>query len=83
MTDLIFIGANDKLTQEDVFKRFKENELVSIYSAAKASVDVEIWLDRFKAATYLDKTDAEFVNGIYKLELAGLIAAGRAAEILS
>jgi hypothetical protein len=44
---------------------------------------VEILLDHIRAAEYIDVTDPNTIAGIGALEAAGLIAAGRAAEILA
>ena len=61
---------------------FTPGELTGIYTAAKVSVDVEVWLDRFKVAEYIDVSDPRTVAGVQSLETAGLLAAGRAAQIL-
>lgn len=75
--------AKPTLTQLEFFNRFTQPELVGIYTAAKSSVPLEIMLDQFKMATYIDTADPQTVGGINALEAAGLIAAGRAAQILA
>jgi hypothetical protein len=47
------------------------------------SVAVEVWLEKFKQATEINLDDPRTVSGVQALEEAGLIAPGRAAEILA
>lgn len=63
--------------------RFTDEELVGIYTVAKTAVQVEVWLEKFKIATDVDLDDPRTVAGVEALEQAGLLAAGRAAEILA
>ena len=79
----IYIGLCTRLTQEEVYKRLTPTELKDIYTLAKSSVDMEIWLDRFKAAEYLDTTDPAFTDGLYMLESIGVLAAGRTRQIIA
>lgn len=72
-----------KLTKLEYMDRFTDAELAGIYAAAKQSVQVEIWLERFKLATEVDLSDPRTISGIQALEAAGLIAAGRSIEILA
>ncbi len=72
-----------KLTKLEAMERFTDQELADIYTAAKSSVQVEIWLEKFKAAQEIDLTNASFIAGVSSLEGAGLIGPGRAAEILA
>jgi hypothetical protein len=62
--------------------RFTDPELVAIYTAAKSEVAIEVMLDKFRAADYIDLSDLRTIAGIEALEEIGLIAEGRAAEIL-
>ena len=71
------------ITRLQFLNRFTDSELAAIYTAAKASVQVEIMLDKFKSAEFIALDDPQTVAGIDALETAGMIAAGRAAEILS
>ena len=78
-----------RLTKLDYMNRFTDAELAGIYSAAKQSIDVEVWLAKFNSATAdadgtsVDLDDPRTVGGLQALEAAGLLAAGRAAEILA
>ena len=69
-------------TKLEFFDRFTDAEQVAIYDAAKTVTQVQIWLDKFKLASDIDVTDPRTIAGIQALEAAGLLAAGRAAEIL-
>lgn len=71
------------ITKLTFMERFTDAELVTIYSAAKQSVAVEVWLEKLKMTTgNIVLTDPRTVAGVRGLEAAGLIAVGRAAEIL-
>jgi hypothetical protein len=78
-----------RLTKLEFMNRFTDTELANIYSAAKLSVMVEVWLEKLKAAspeadgTSVDLDDPRTMAGIQSLEAGGLIATGRAAEILA
>lgn len=63
--------------------RFTQTEKRAIYTAAKTSVDVQIWLDDLAVAAEVILDDVRTEAGVQSMEDAGLISAGRAAEILS
>lgn len=63
--------------------RFTQAEKEAIYTAAESSVSVKIWLDDLNAASYVDLTDQQTIDGVNSLEAAGLIGAGRVSEILA
>lgn len=71
------------LTQESFTRRFTADELRSIYTLAKQSIDVEIWLDRFKMAKEIDLDDPFLVNGLNGLSAVGVFTPERVLEILS
>ena len=77
-------GANKRLISKlDYMNRFTDPELVAIYTAAKTNINVEIWLEKFKLATEINLDDPRTSSGLQALETAGLIAPGRAMEILA
>lgn len=85
MTDAILIQAPQNpyiKSRLDFMNLFTDAELEAIYSAAKTTVSVEVWLDKFKLADWVDLTDPRTVAGVQSLETAGLIATGRATTIL-
>ena len=69
-------------TKLEFFDRFTDAEQVAIYDAAKTVTAIQVWLDKFKLASDIDVTDPRTIAGIQALEAAGLLAAGRAAQIL-
>lgn len=71
------------LTRLQFLNLFTDAELAGIYTAAKTVVAIEIMLDKFRAAEFIDKADLQTIGGVTALETAGLIAAGRAAQILA
>lgn len=71
------------LTKLEYMNRFTDAELEGIYTAAKSTIAIEIWLEKFKLATDINLEDARTIAGVQALEAAGLLAVGRAAEILA
>lgn len=63
-------------------ERFADAELAAIYGAAKVSLAVEVWLEKFKLAEFIDLSDPRTLAGLQALEANGLIGTGRALEIL-
>lgn len=62
--------------------RFTEDEKRAIYSARANSIDIQIWLDDLAAAEDVRSDDPRMIAGVQGLEAAGLLAPGRAAEIM-
>lgn len=64
---------------------FTDAEKINIYTAAKTEVAVQVWLDDLHAVQnqMVNKSDPRFIAGVNAMEFGGLIAAGRAAEILA
>lgn len=71
------------LTKLAYINRFTDEELVGIYSAAKVSVPVEVWLKKFELAEEINLDDERTIAGLHAMEASGLLAAGRANEILT
>ncbi len=76
------IARTPPLSRLDFMNRFTLSEMAAIYTAAKQNVLVEIMLDQLKMAEFINVADQRTAAGIQMLEQAGLIAAGRATEIL-
>jgi hypothetical protein len=72
-----------RLSRLEFRGRFTEPEKIAIYTAAESSVQVRIWLDDLAAAEFIELTDPRTIADVGALETAGLIAPGRAAEILA
>lgn len=72
-----------QLSKLEFLEAFTEDELEAIYTASKTVVRIEIFLDKFKLAEYIDATDPKLQLGIRALEAGGLLVTGRADEILA
>ena len=87
MSEIIVIDNGDTTSANRITKlafrnRFTPAEKNALYTAAKSNVDIQIYLDDVNAATFIDLQRADTRDNVHALEAAGLIAAGRAAEIL-
>lgn len=71
------------ITKLTYMNRFTDAELAGIYTAAKSVVQIEIWLEKFKLASEINLDDPYTIAGLQAMEVSGLIATGRAAEILA
>ena len=71
------------LTGLQYMTRFTQEELETIYGLADVNLAVRVWVKMFERADVVDLGDARTVTGLQRLEAAGILAAGRAAEILS
>lgn len=71
------------ITKLQYMNRFTDNELATIYTIAKTNIALEIWLEKFKLASDIDLDDARTIGGLQALEANGILASGRAMEILS
>jgi hypothetical protein len=78
-----------KLSKLEFINLFTDEEYVGILTAAKQSAAVEAWLKKFEMTSVdadgrsIDLTDPRTIAGVNALEAGGLLAAGRAAEILN
>lgn len=68
----------------ELLGRFTETELSGIYEAEANDINIRKWLERFRMTVGdVDLSDARTIEGVRGLELLGMIAAGRASEILA
>jgi len=72
-----------KISKLEYMELFTDNEMVSIFTAAKTSPLVEIWLEKFRLSEFIDLADPRNADGLQALESAGILGQGRAAEILN
>jgi len=70
-------------TKLQFISKLKQEELVAIYQLSKTDTNVEVWLDKFRLAEdmWLDSPDLQATLPLF--ELIGVLAPGRATEILS
>jgi hypothetical protein len=67
----------------EYLRRFTQSERVAIRLAAAANHTVNDYVELLNATTTLHLDDPDVIAGVNSLESAGLLAAGRAAEILA
>lgn len=72
-----------EVSRLDFMDRFTDAELAGVFTAAKSSVSVEVFIEKVKAASHIDLTDPRTISGVQALEVAELISPGRADEILA
>ena len=70
------------LSRLQFLRRFTDDEVEAIYVAAKTSVKLEIWLDQIRMEDEISLDDKQVEKGLMALEERGLLADGRAMEIL-
>jgi len=63
--------------------RMTANERKAIRVASESNADLYDFMDLLSDSTYIDLTRPETIQGIQTLEAAGLLATGRADEILN
>ena len=76
------VAASAKLTKLEFMNRFTLEELAAIYTAAKANVLVEVWMDKLKLASEVDLSDPATIAGVQSLAAQGLLTEARAQEVL-
>jgi hypothetical protein len=74
--------ASRILTKREFIKRFTVEEYAGIKAAATVNATLDYYWQMFMLAEEINTGDADTVAGVQMLEQAGLIAAGRAEEIL-
>lgn len=83
MTEVASFEAASSITKLAFRNRFTIAEKTALYEAAKTEVEVQIYLDDIQAATYIDLSRPDTIAGVQQLEALGVLAEGRAAEILT
>ena len=81
--DAVQVPAPRLMTHEQFIQRFTVAEWDGLTGAARASVGMDAWMRRFSMASYVNLDDAATQAGVQALELAGLLGAGRAQEVLA
>jgi hypothetical protein len=72
-----------RLTRKAFLDRFSDVEMQTILAAIDATPALRAWYEKFSNAQGVVLTDPQTIAGAQALEIAGLIAPGRAAEILA
>lgn len=85
----VIFAANDappigtRVSRLEFRNRMTLAEKEAIYTAALTSARLRVFLDDLAAVQTMDMAAAQTIAGVQSLEDAGLIAPGRAAEILA
>ena len=88
------VEADRRITRLAFRKRFTQGEKVALELAAlddpsatpaqrAQAAALRAYLKDVDAATFIDPADPQVATGVHTLEAAGLLAAGRAAEIIN
>lgn len=80
--DDVAVAAPRLLTHEQFIRRFTSAEWEAMTAAARANAAMDAWMRRFTLASFVNLDDPATAAGVQALELAGILAAGRADEIL-
>lgn len=73
----------DELNKIDFLRLFTQAERITIRQAAKVNPQVEDYQDMLNQAVIVRLSDPDIQTGIPTLEAAGILAPGRAAQILA
>lgn len=71
-----------QMTRLAFINRFTPAETKNIIAASKVNADLELYLWKMQQAQDVNLLDSDTIVGVDTLEYAGLIAPGRAAQIL-
>lgn len=71
------------ITRYALLNRFTTPELVAIEQAKDTSAELRVFTALVNAAQYIDLDEPKLASGLAMLEQAGLLAAGRAEEIIN
>lgn len=77
------VAIDIPLSRIEFMDRFTDPEMVAIYTAAASQPMVNVWVKKLEATAEISLTSHRTIDGLNALEAAGLIAEGRAAEILT
>lgn len=77
------VPAPRLLTHEQFIQRFDPAEWQAMTEAARESPAMDAWMRRFALATVLNLDDVATQAGVQALEMVGVLATGRAQEVLA
>lgn len=75
--------AARNITKLTYLRKFNQEERIAIRSAAEVSPQLQDYMAMLELSEEINLDDPDTIAAVNMLEMAGLIAAGRAAEILS
>jgi hypothetical protein len=77
------VTVDTRITKLAFKQRLTQAERIAIRQAAAANAQVFDFQDLVDSATFIDLSRQDTIEGVTTLEAAGLLAEGRAAEILT
>ena len=80
--DAVQVPAPRLLTHEQFIQRFTAAEWEAMTTAARSNAAMDAWMRRFTLAAFVNLDDPATAAGVQALELAGILANGRAAQVL-
>lgn len=75
--------TNTRITKFAFKQRMTQDERIAVRETAKTNAQVYDFQDLLDSATYVDLSHQGTIDGVNQLEQAGLLATGRADEILT
>ena len=72
---------SSRMSRLEFMGLFSDSELIGIYSAAKSSPAIEVWLDKLKLADSVALGDSRVQSGLNGLVEAGLLTSTRVDQI--
>lgn len=79
----IVVPAPRRLTQTKFLDRFTDAEATAVLGAAAGNPSLNLFWQKMTMAAWINLDDLATQSGVNALEIAGLIATGRSAEILA
>ena len=77
------VEADKRKTKTEFLELFTDDEFMGILTAAKVSVEVEMFIKKMDAAEFIDLSYPDTIAGINGMVAAGLLTTERAAEVLN
>jgi hypothetical protein len=81
--DVVAPVVRPSISKREFLKLFTPTEYGAIKTAAGANTTVDYYWQQFLLAEFISLSDPDTLGGLQMLEGAGLLAAGRAAEIVA
>ncbi len=79
----VVVETPRRLTHKQFMDRFTDLEMQAVLTLVAQSTAMRTWWTRFEKAQHVNLTDYATQAGVQALEIAGVLAEGRAAEVLA
>ena len=79
----VVVETPRRLTHKQFMDRFTDLEMQAVLTLVAQSAAMRTWWTRFEKAQHVNLTDYATQAGVQTLEIAGVLAEGRAAEVLA